>query len=342
MKGTFWLLYVGRRVLWALVALLGVAAIVFVVTRMLGDPVQLILGQRATPEQAAKLRHELGYDASIPTQFVTYLGDLLRGDLGVSSYTQREVASEIWDRFPATFELAAAGLLLGLLWTIPLGIISAQRPGGVVDRVSQAIVEFGVAIPNFFLGLLLVLLFAYVLGWAPAPIGQLELGATVPPKVTGMVVVDSLLAGQLDTFATSLQYLALPAITLALTSCPPILAITRTSMIGALRSDYVRGARSFGLPPRTVRWYAMKNSLVPVLTMVAMTFGFLLGNTVLVETVFSWPGIGLYSVQSMQRFDYSPVLGVVLLGSALYILVYLLADLLAMVIDPRVREGAAS
>jgi len=205
--------------------------------------------------------------------------------------------------------------------------------------VSRAIAEFGLAIPNFFFGLLLILLFAYVLGWAPAPVGELDIGATPPPRVTGMVVVDALLAGDLSTFSSALKYLALPAITLAVTSCPPILALTRTSMITALRGDYVRSARAFGLPQRTVRWYALKNSLVPVLTMSAMTFGFLVGNTVLVETVFSWPGVGLYSVQSMQRFDYAPVLGVVLLGSAIYILVYLLADLISMAIDPRVREG---
>lgn len=338
-RRTFWLAYLSRRVLAALLALLGVAALVFIVTRLLGDPVQLVLGQRATPQQVAHLRHQLGYDDPVYQQFVRYLGDLVQGKLGVSNYTQRSVAGEIGDRFPATFELGAAGMLLGLLWTIPLGVIAAQRPGGWVDRASQALVEFGVAIPNFFLGLLLVLLFAYVLGWAPAPIGQLQIGAALPPRVTGMVVVDSALAGQWGTFGAALKYLALPAITLAITSCPPILALTRNAMIAALRSDYVRGARSFGLPPRTVRWYALKNSLVPVLTMVAMTFGFLLGNTVLVEAVFSWPGIGLYSVQAMQRFDYQPVLGVVLLGSALYIVVYLLADLLSMAIDPRVREG---
>lgn len=339
-RSRFWLIYLGRRLAAAVVALFGVAALVFIVTHMLGDPAQLVLGERATPQQVAALRHQLGYDDPLYQQFVRYLGDLVHGDLGVSNYTQQSVAGEIWNRFPATIELAGTGLLLGLLWTIPLGIVSAQRPGGIVDRISQALVQFGVAIPNFFLGLLLVLLFAYVLGLAPAPIGELDVGAIAPPRVTGMTVIDSLLAGQIDTFWSALRHLALPAITLALTSCPPILALTRASMIGALRSDYVRGARSLGLSARTVRWYAVKNSLVPVLTMVAMTFGYLLGNTVLVEAVFSWPGIGLYSVQSMQRFDYEPVLGVVLLASAVYILVYLVADLLSMAIDPRVREAA--
>jgi ABC-type dipeptide/oligopeptide/nickel transport system permease component len=339
MRRTFWLRYLTRRVLAAVVALLGVAVIVFIVTRLLGDPVQLILGQRATAQQTAELRHKLGYDDAIYTQFFRYIGDLVQGNLGVSNYTQQSVLTEIWNRFPATLELAIAGMLLGLLWTIPLGVLAAQRPGGVVDRITRAIAEFGLAIPNFFLGLLLVLLFAYILGWAPAPVGQVDIAAPLPQKVTGMVVIDSLIDGQWTTFWSSLKYLVLPAVTLAITSCPPVMALTRASMITALRSDYVRGARAFGLPPRRVRWYALKNSLVPVMTMAAMTFGFLLGNTVLVETVFSWPGIGLYSVQAMQRFDYAPVLGVVLLGSALYILVYLLSDLVSMAIDPRIREG---
>jgi ABC-type dipeptide/oligopeptide/nickel transport system permease component len=334
-----WSMYVGRRLVAAVLTLLGVVVLVFVVTRLLGDPVQLILGPRATPEQVERLRQELGYDQSIPAQFWTYLTNLLQGDLGVSRYSQRSVSDEIASRFPSTIELATAGMLLGLLWTIPLGIIAALRPRGYVDRASQLMVEFGVAIPSFWLGLLLVLLFVNALGIAPTPVGELDIGATPPPRVTGMIVVDALLAGDLATFRDALAHLALPAIVLAITACPPILLLTRNTMIGVLGGDYVRGARSFGLPERTVRWYAFKNTLLPVSTMVAMTFGFLLGGTVLVETVFSWPGIGLYAIQSMQRFDYEPVLGIVLLASAVYVLVYFVADVLAMVIDPRVRES---
>jgi ABC-type dipeptide/oligopeptide/nickel transport system permease component len=334
-----WSTYVGRRMVGAALTLLGVAVLVFVVTRLLGDPVQLILGPRATPEQVSELRSQLGYDRSILAQFWTYLTNLVQGDLGVSRYTQRAVTDELASRFPATLELATAGMILGLLWTIPLGIVSALRPRGAVDRVSQFLVEFGVAIPSFWLGILLVLVFSTALGIAPSPVGELDIGEAAPPRVTGMIVVDSVLAGDLATFRSALAHLALPASTLAITSCPPILQLTRNTMIGVLRGDFVRSARSFGLPERTVRWYAFKNALLPVSTMTAMTFGFLLGGTVLVETVFSWPGIGLYAVQSMQRFDYEPVLGVVLLASAMYVLVYFLADLLAMVIDPRVRES---
>jgi len=334
-----WPLYVATRLMGAALAMLGVVTLVFIVTHVLGDPARLILGPRATDEQLVQLRHQLGYDQPVLQQYWTYLGNLLHGDLGVSQYTQQPVRHEIWLRFPATIELAAAGLFLGLLWTLPLGIISALRPRGIVDRISQTIVEFGVAVPSFWLGILLIFLFYSVWHVAPSPVGELDISAIPPPRVTGMTVVDSLIAGQWETCWSALQHLALPAITLAITACPPILQLTRNSMIGVLRGDFVRSARAFGLPARTVRWYAFKNALLPITTMTAMTFGYLLGGTVLVELVFSWPGIGLYAIQSMQQFDYAPVLGVVILASLVYVLVYLFADLLAMMVDPRVREG---
>lgn len=334
---TRWGLRIARQLVGAALAMLGVVALVFLVSHILGDPTRLILGPRATPEQIELLRQQLGYDNSLATQFVDYLGRLLRGDLGVSQYTQQPVAQEIWRRFPATLELAAAALILGLLWTVPLGVLSALRPRGIIDRVSQAIVEFGVAVPSFWLGILLILLFYSVWPIAPSPVGELDIGEIAPPRATGITVVDSLISGQFDTLGSALKHLALPAITLSISSCPPILQLTRNTMRQTLRSDYIRSARSLGLPERTIRWYALKSVLLPVITMTAMTFGYLLGGTVLVETVFSWPGIGLYAVQGMQQFDYEPVLGVVIVAAAVYILVYLVADMLALVIDPRVR-----
>jgi peptide/nickel transport system permease protein len=332
-----WGLKVVRQLVGAALAMLGVIALVFLVSHILGDPTRLILGPRATSEQIALLQQQLGYDDDLATQFVRYLGRLLHGDLGVSQYTQQPVAQEIWRRFPATLELSAAALLLGLLWTVPLGVLSAFRPRGIVDRISQAIVEFGVAVPSFWLGILLILLFYSVWPIAPSPVGELDIGELAPPHATGITVVDSVLAGQFDTLGSALKHLALPAITLSVSSCPPILQLTRNAMRQALRSDFIRSARSLGLPERTIRWYALKSALLPVITMTAMTFGYLLGGTVLVETVFSWPGIGLYAVQGMQQFDYEPVLGVVIVAAAVYILVYLLADLISHAIDPRVR-----
>jgi peptide/nickel transport system permease protein len=338
---THWITLVARRIVFAAAAILGVTAIVFVVTHLLADPVYMILGQRATPEQYAELRHSLGYDRPLWVQYGDYVWHLLHGDLGTSRYTLQPVAHEIWQRFPATFELTLAAMVLGVLWTIPLGVRSAIRPGGLADRISQTLVEFGVAMPSFWLGLLLIYLFYYLLHVAPSPVGQLDISDTAPPRVTGLIVPDSLIAGQFDTAAAGLGHLALPAITLALTACPPILLLTRNSMVTALRSDYIRNARSLGLPERLIYWrYALKNALLPVLTMTAMTFGYLLGGTVLVEVVFSWPGIGLYAVQSMQHADYEPVVGIALLASVMYVLVYTLADVLSLIVDPRVRETA--
>jgi peptide/nickel transport system permease protein len=322
----------------AFLALLGVIVLVFLLTHFLGDPTRLVVGNRATAEQYEAVRHELGYDRPLHEQFRTYVTQLLHGDFGVSALTQRPVATDIRHRLPATLELVFASTLLGLLWTVPLGIWSAWRPGGIADRISQALVELGVALPSFWLGLLLILLFVATLDWAPIPIGQLDITATPPREVTGFLVVDSLIAGQLGTFRAALGHLVLPAVTLAITAFPPILQLVRNGMIEALGSDYVRSARSLGLSERRVLWYALTNALPPVITMIAMTFGYLIGGSVLVEHVYSWPGIGLYAVQGMQNFDYQPVLGVVIVASAIFILVYLLADLVAQVVDPRLRE----
>lgn len=334
-----WGMYIGRRVVGAILAMLGVVILVFILTHVLGDPTRLVLGNRATSQQYLQMRKQLGYDRSIVAQFVTYIGQIVRGDFGSSALTSQSVIGQIGSRLPVTIELVVASMILGLLWTIPLGVLSARRPGGIADRISQTIVGFGVAMPAFWFGLLLILLFVATLKVAPTPIGQLDLTATPPPHRTGMVVVDALLAGQIGTFGSALAHLALPAITLAITACPPILLLTRNGMIESLRSDYSRSERSLGLSERRIQWYAFKNALIPITTMTAMTFGYLIGGTVLVESVFSWPGIGLYAVQSMQNFDYQPVLGVVVVTSGIFVVVYLLADLLTMVIDPRVREA---
>jgi peptide/nickel transport system permease protein len=334
-----WAVYLGKRLAGAILAIFGVVVLTFVVTHVLGDPTRLILGNRATQAQYVAERHKLGYDRSVLAQFGSYIGQLVQGNLGVSALTEQSVIGQIGHRLPVTLELVIASMLLGICWTIPLGIISARRPGGVVDRLCQGLVEFGVAMPSFWFGLLLILVFVAALHIAPTPIGQLSITATPPPTHTGFMVIDSLIAGQWGNFGSALGHLVLPAVTLSITSCPPILQLTRNGMIQNMRSDYVRAARALGLRESRVRWYAFKNALVPVTTMTAMTFGYLIGGAVLVEEVFAWPGIGLYAVQSMQNFDYQPVLGVVIVTSAIFVLVYLLADIFTLIVDPRVRES---
>ncbi len=330
----------GRQLVGAALALLGVIAVVFVLTHVLGDPTRLILGNRATPEQIANARAQFGYDRNVFVQFGAYLKQLASGDLGVSQYSQQPVNSEIGRRFPVTLELSLVALLLGLAWTIPLAIAGAVRPGGVADRVGQALVEFFVAIPSFWLGIIFILLLYSKLNIAPSPVGVLDIGEQAPTRITGMTLTDSLLERRWDTASSAAHHLALPAITLALTACPPLLQVTRSGMIAALESNYIRTARSLGLPEPTLRRYAFKSALPPLVTMVAMTFGYLLGGSVLIETVFSWPGIGLYAVQSMQQFDYEPVLGVVIVAATVYILVYAVAEMIVRRIDPRIGQGA--
>ncbi len=333
----FTAIFVIRRLVYAVASIVGVTAVTFFVTHVIANPVALVVGQNVAPGAIAALSHQFGYDRPVWEQYLAYMGALLHGNLGTSIITYQPVSEEILRRLPNTIELTAAGLLLGVLWTIPVGCLAALHPGGRIDRLSEGLVAFGVAMPGFWLGLLLILLLYFMLHLAPTPFGQLDPGVIPPPRVTGFMVVDGLIAGDLTVIQSSLAHLLLPALTLALTSCPAILQLTRDTMVKILRSDYIRSARSLGLPPRTVLWYALKNAIVPVVTATCMIFGWLLGSTVLVETVFAWPGIGLYAVQSIRSFDYSPILGIVLMTSTVYVVIYLVADLVGLSLDPRTR-----
>jgi peptide/nickel transport system permease protein len=242
-------------------------------------------------------------------------------------------------RLPATLELVAGAMLLVVVGATSIGIISGARPRGVVDRIGQFITRLGISIPDFWIGLIFVYVFFFRLGWAPAPLGRLASNVDPPATVTGMLVIDSILAGNWEALRSALRHLVLPAITLALVAAPSTIQITRSTLIQILSSDYIRTARAYGMPSRTIHFrYALKNVVVPVITMLAMTFGYLMSSTVLVETVFTWPGLGLYAVHSMHKLDYEPILGVVFLSAFFYALAYLAADLVSFAIDPRIRE----
>ncbi|MFT4122773.1 MAG: ABC transporter permease [Microbacteriaceae bacterium] len=334
-------LFLLRRLGTAATALLGVTLIVFLLTHSVGDPVYLLAGQNATDEQREALREQLGYNRPLVVQYLDYLGGLLRGDLGTSTFSHESVTAALASVFPATLELSLAALVLGVLITVPLGVWAAMRPKSWVERLAAGVVRFGVAMPSFWLGILLVFLFSYVWGIAPAPTGELDIGVASPPAVTGMTVVDAAIAGDGEAFGSALAHLVLPTVTLAVTSFPALLALTQDVVGRTLRSDHFRTARAMGLPPQTAYpRYALKASASPLVQQIAMTFGYLLGGTVLVENVFAWPGLGQYAVLSMQRLDFAPVVGVALLTSAVYLLLYFIADVLALVIDPRIRRGS--
>jgi len=329
---------IGRRLLQAVPSVIGIVVISFALTRALpGDPAVYFAGAMADEESIAQVRAALGLDRGLVEQFFIYVGNLLQGDLGLSLNTGLPVLEELLTRLPASLELTFTGLGIAILIAVPLGMLAATRPGSGVDHLCRVLVTAGVSLPTFFTGLFLIYIFYFLLGWAPSPIGRLDILYLSPPHVTGFYLVDSLLAGDSETFWATLRQLVLPALTLGLFALAPIARMTRASMLTALASDYVRTARANGLSHRKVLFtYAFRNAALPLLTTLGMVFSFLLGANVLVEKVFSWPGIGLFAIEALVASDYAAVQGFVLSMALLFVLVNLVIDLTLTLIDPRV------
>lgn len=332
---------IGTRILHILPALVGVVVVSFVLTRALpGDPAAYFAGPAATEESIAQIRTSMGLDRSLPVQFFAYVKDLFKGDLGVSLSTGQPVLEELSRRLPASLELTLTALLLSCAIALPLGIAAAVRQGSWVDHLCRALVTAGVSVPTFFTGIVLIYVFYYLLGWAPSPIGRLDFIYLSPPDVTGFYMIDSLLVGDLETFFGALKQLILPAITLALFTLAPLARMARGAMLQSLSSDYIRTARAAGLSERAIIYrYAFGNAVLPVVTTLGMVFSFMLGANVLVEKVFSWPGIGSYAVEALIVSDYAAVQGFVLAMAILFVLLNLVIDLAYTVIDPRTSEG---
>jgi ABC-type dipeptide/oligopeptide/nickel transport system permease component len=331
-----------KRLMMAIPSLIGVVIVTFLLTRALpGDPAAYFAGPAATNEAIEEIRVKLGLDQPLYVQFARYAADLAHGDLGNSLTTGQSVTTEIKARLPASAELTLVGLIVSLLIAVPLGILAATRPNSMIDHACRVISTAGVSLPVFFTGLILVYVFYYLLGWAPAPLGRLDVFFSPPPSVTGFYLIDSLIAGNGELFMASLKQLILPALTLAIFSLAPIARMTRASMLAVLASDFVRTARASGLTPFTVVvTYAFRNAMIPVVTTLGMVFSFLLGANVLVEKVFAWPGIGSFAVEALIASDFAPLQGFVLTMAVMYVALNLLIDLLYGVIDPRVRIEA--
>jgi ABC-type dipeptide/oligopeptide/nickel transport system permease component len=331
-----------KRALIALPSLIGVVIVTFLLTRALpGDPAAYFAGPAATQEAIEQVRVKLGLDKPLIVQFGNYVADLARGDLGTSLTTGQPVATDLRTRLPASAELTLLGLLVSMLIAVPLGILAATNPGSPIDHLCRVVATAGVSLPVFFTGLILVYVFYYLMGIAPAPLGRLDTFLSAPPQVTGFYLIDSLIAGNGEVFVASLKQLILPALTLAIFSIAPIARMTRASMLAVLASDFVRTARASGLSPATVIvTYAFRNAMIPVITTLGMVFSFLLGANVLVEKVFAWPGIGSYAVEALVASDFAPLQGFVLTMAIMYVLLNLLIDILYGVIDPRVRIEA--
>lgn len=333
---------IASRLATAIPSLIGVVIVTFLLTRVLpGDTAAYFAGPAATPQAIAEIRAKLGLDKSLPAQFMDYVGALAQGDLGSSLSTGQPVAHEIATRLPASAELTLSGLILALAIAIPFGIAAAVKQGSWIDHACRVITTAGVSLPVFFTGLLLVYVFYFKLGWAPAPLGRLDAFATAPNDVTGFFVLDSLIAGDFETFRAALAQLAIPALTLAIFALAPIARMTRASMLSVLSSEFVRTARAAGLTPyKVIIVYAFRNALLPVITTLGMVFSFLLGANVLVEKVFAWPGIGSYAVEALITSDYAPVQGFVLAMAILYVALNLVIDIAYGIIDPRARSEA--
>ena len=332
----------GRRLALAAPGLVGVLVVTFLLNRALpGDPAAFFAGPAATREAIEQIRTRLGLDRSLPEQFVYYVRDLGRGDLGTSLTTGQPVLRDLATRLPASLELTLLALLLAVGVAIPLGVLAATRPGSWVDHLARVVTTAGVSLPIFFTGLLLVYVFYFQLGWAPAPLGRLDAFTQPPRALTGLLVVDAVLAQNGEAAWAALRQLALPALTLGLFAMAPIARMTRASMLGVLSSDFIRTARASGLSPATVLiTYGLRNALLPVVTLLGMVFSFLLGANVLVEKVFAWPGVGSYALEALIASDYAPVQGFVLLMATLYVFLNLAIDVVYGLIDPRVRIEA--
>jgi peptide/nickel transport system permease protein len=329
--------YISRRLLHLVLILLGVSVLVFLMLRMIpGDPARLLLGEFANNEELARLRGELGLDRPLPLQYGIYLKNLLQGDFGLSVRTGAPVADEIGVRLLATLELSAAAMLIASLFGIAAGVVSAVRQYSVFDYSSMFLALIGVSMPIFWLGLMLIYFLSVRFPVMPM-MGRIGIGME-PPVVTGLMLIDTLAAADAGGFFDALHHLVLPAFTLATVPLAIIARITRSSMLEVLNKDYVRTARAKGMGEAVVILrHALRNAFLPVVTVLGLNFGLLLGGAVLTETIFSWPGLGRYVVDSLMGRDYAAVQGCILVFAALMALINLIVDLLYALLDPRIR-----
>jgi peptide/nickel transport system permease protein len=333
-----WARLVLRRLLLFVITLWLVLTLTWVLTRLVGgDPAYKLAGPLPTPATVHGIEVKLGLDKPLLTQYADYLKNLAEGNLGTDYFTEQAVSTEILDRAPATLQLVALGALLALLFGVGLGVSSALRRGKVVDHVGRLLSVAALSTPDFFLGLLLAFFLFYKLRLFPAPIGQLPVGTSPPPKITGFYLIDGILSGQPGTSWTFLQQMFLPALTLGLIYMAPILRLTRASMLETLASDSVLYAKACGLRRNLVTRYAFRQSMALVVTLLGILIAALIGGDVLVEQVYSWGGLGQFGVDAIVNDNYPAVQGFVLIVGIFALVIYTVVDLIYTIIDPRVR-----
>lgn len=329
---------VGTRLPLVVPQMFGVMLVTFLLVRLLpGDPALLMLGNTATPESIAALRQRLGLDLSIWQQFLLYVGNVLHGDLGVSLFTSNPVVTDLSERAPATLELITYAMIVTIIVGVTVAVVAVVRKGGIVDYFSRFYGLAAGAIPDFWVGLLLIFFFFYMADIAAAPFGRIDALINAPPGVTGFYTIDSLLAGDLVAFKSSVARLILPVLTLTIVNAGMLMKMTKTTFSDIYRSEFIRHQRASGLSERVIIRSALRNSLPPIITTVGFLFGFLLGAAVLVETIFAWGGLGQYAVQAVVNSDYPAIQGFVLVAAAFILIIYLIVDVLYELVDPRIK-----
>lgn len=329
--------YIAKRLIHLALIMFGVSVVVFLMLRMIpGDPAQLLLGEFANPEELERLREQLGLNQSLFTQFWIYLSNILHGDLGNSVRTNAPVTGEIWVRLIATLELSLAAMFIATFFGVAAGVLSAVRQYSFWDYGAMFLALVGVSMPIFWLGLMLIYLFSVKYPVLPM-MGRISLGLEVP-ELTGLMVVDSVVAGSWPAFISSVKHLLLPSFTLATIPMAIVARITRSSMLEVMSMDYVRTARAKGMTETVVIFrHALRNAFLPVVTVLGLNLGLLLGGAVLTETIFSWPGLGRYVVDSLAGRDYAAVQGCILVFAVLMAVINLAVDLVYLMLDPRIR-----
>ncbi len=333
--------FLGARLAVLIPTFLGVTFVAFILIRLVpGDPILMMVGERGmTQERHSEMMAQYGFDRPLPVQYALFLGNLAQGDLGSSIVTRKPVLREFFTLFPATVELSVVAMLLALLIGIPAGILAAVKRGSILDHTVMGISLTGFSMPIFWWGLLLIILFSGILQWTPVS-GRISLTYFVEAK-TGFMLIDSLLSDEKGAFRSALSHLILPAIVLGTVPLAVIARQTRSAMLEVLGEDYVRTARAKGLPPsRVIGLHALRNALIPVVTVIGLLVGTLFGGAILTETIFAWPGVGKWLVDSIARRDYPSVQGGVVLIASIVMLVNLGVDLLYGVINPRIRHGS--
>jgi ABC-type dipeptide/oligopeptide/nickel transport system permease component len=330
-----------RRAATTLLTLFGIVTVVFFLVRILpGDAAVLRAGPYADAKRIAQVRAQYGLDRPLLEQYWTYLVGVVHGNFGTSTLSGGSVTYELMGRMPASLEIGLYAVLIACLIGIPVGVLAASREGGWVDRIVRLIAAAGSAMALFWLGLLLIYFLFYRLGWFPGPVGRLPDGVDPPTTVTGLYTVDALLEGHPDVAWAAARALMLPVLTLVIVLVAPILKMVRASMIEVLATDYVRTAKAMGLPRREVLFRdGLRNAMLPVITAIGIVFGYMLGGNIIVETLFSWPGVGRYADLAIKNHDLDALQGFVIFVGVLYVLLNVVIDIGYGLLDPRIRLG---